>query len=231
VNIKSVIFDVDDTLFDRVQTQVIVLEIIAKRFPEIFGGFDMPRLMEAWLESDRIATMDFETNTPSNVLRDARSREFLRILGISQDYVTGISRLYYDEYPSIYAPVPGAIDLVQKLSRVFKTGIVSNSFVDVQHRKLDTLGIRSLFSCIVLSEEIGIRKPDPRIFHHAAALLQTPPSECLYVGDSYKNDIAGSRAAGMLSCWFKRGDSSQHGQAMAADFEIKALNEIGEILC
>jgi HAD superfamily hydrolase (TIGR01509 family) len=86
----------------------------------------------------------------------------------------------------------------------------------VQLRKLDTLGIRHVFSCIVLSEEFGIRKPDPRIFFHAAGLLGVSPSECLYIGDSYKNDITGSRAAGMLSCWFKRGHSSLPGQAMAA---------------
>lgn len=230
MNIKAVLFDVDDTLFDREIAQAIALEILVKRFPELLGAFDMPRLKEAWQESDRLATAEFETNTPSEMLRDARSKEFLKLLGLPQDYVNEITLTYYDTYPTIYVPIPGAVALVQKLRPTYKIGIISNSYVDVQHRKLDTLGIRNLFSCIVLSEDIGIRKPDPRIFHHAAGLLQLPPAECLYVGDSYRNDVAGSRSAGMPSCWFNRGNHTPPGLPAAPDFQIRTLDEIEKLL-
>jgi putative hydrolase of the HAD superfamily len=230
MKIKAILFDVDDTLFDREQAQKVALEMLVKRFPELLGGFDIPRLRDAWQESDRISTVEFETNAPSEIVRDARSREFVRLLGISQEYALPLSTAYYDEYPAIYAPMPGAPELVQKLSRIYKTGIISNSFVDVQHRKLDTLGIRHLFECIVLSEDIGIRKPDPRIFHHAARLLQVTPQACLYVGDSNKNDVAGSRSAGMQSCWFNPGQHMPPGLPAVPDFEVKTLAEIEEFL-
>jgi FMN phosphatase YigB (HAD superfamily) len=108
--------------------------------------------------------------------------------------------------------------------------VVSNSLPDVQYRKLETLGLRKYFSCIVLSEEIGIRKPDPRIFQHAAALLKIPPGECLHIGDSFNADVIGSKAAGMQACWFKRGKSSPPGQSIQADYEVENLAEIEDIL-
>jgi len=89
MKVKAVLFDVDDTLFDREKAQATVLYILVKRFPEILSRFTPQQLMEAWLASDRIATADFETNIPSEILRNSRSRVFVRLLGISQDYVFG----------------------------------------------------------------------------------------------------------------------------------------------
>ncbi len=228
--IKAVLFDVDETLFDRNLAQKAVLKLIVKQLPQIFNAFKPEHGLEAFLESDRVATEAFNAGAPSEGLRDVRSKLFLRLLAIQKDYATTITELYVRNYPAVKAPVDGAIPVVKKLSRKFSVGVVSNGFPDVQYRKLETMGLCDLFSCIVLSEEIGIRKPDPKIFHHATSLLHVQPSECLYVGDSYVNDIIGAKTAGMQVCWLNRELLKPQDEFVKADFIIIKLEELINIL-
>jgi putative hydrolase of the HAD superfamily len=229
-NIKAVLFDIDDTLFDRSKAQSIILDLIVKKFPQVFQSLEIDRILEAFIESDRVTVESFNAGAPSEGLRDVRSQHFLRLLGISEDYAAAITEMYVREYPSVIAPVDGAVPLVKESSRRFKVGVVSNGLPDVQYRKLDTLGLRDVFTCIVLSEEIGIRKPDPRIFHRAADLLQVQPSECLYVGDSYDSDIVGAKAAGMSTCWLSRNASYPENTIIHTDYVVSHLEELNRIL-
>jgi putative hydrolase of the HAD superfamily len=229
-NIKAVLFDIDDTLFDRNLAQSIVLELILKKLPHIFRSLKMERILEAFFESDRITTEAFYASAPSEGLRDARSRHFLRRLDISEDYADAITDIYINEYPAINAPVDGAVPLVIASSRRFRVGAVSNGLPDVQYRKLETIGLRDVFDCIVLSEEISIRKPDPEIFRKAADLLEVQPSACLYVGDSYDSDIVGAKAAGMSTCWFCRDASYPENAVVHTDFAVSSLEKLQWIL-
>lgn len=230
-NIKAVLFDVDGTLFDRSLAQRRVLEVIVQQFPHIFGAFEMERVAEAFAESDRITTADFEAGIPSDGLRQKRSRLFLQLLDLQEhDLADAITEIYVRDYPTVDASMAGAVPLVKELSRQFIVGVVSNGLPDVQYRKLEAMNLQQVLSCIVLSEEIGIRKPDPRIFHHAARLLQLQPSECLYVGDSYASDVVGAKTSGMLACWLKRGQSVIPDERAKADFVISSLEQLGEIL-
>jgi putative hydrolase of the HAD superfamily len=115
---------------------------------------------------------------------------------------------------------------VKKLSRKFKVGIVSNGLADVQYTKLETMGLRDLFSCVVLSEGFGIRKPDSKIFHHAVSLLYLQPAECLYVGDSYVNDVMGAKNAGLLVCWLNPGSLKPPDENIKPDFIVNKLEEL-----
>lgn len=228
--IQAVLFDVDDTLFDRNLAQQKAIELIIQRLPHIFNKYETGRIMKAFKESDLITVAEFQTGAPSDDLRDKRSRHFLRLLGINVNYATTITELYVKNYPLLYTPVDGAVALVNKLSRLFKVGIVSNGLPDVQYRKLETLKLRHVFSCIILSEEIGIRKPDPGIFHFATKKLHNKPAECLYVGDSYDNDIVGAKKAGMKACWFNHKKAAAKNESDKPDFEITKLGELLKIL-
>ena len=163
-NIKAVLFDVDDTLFDRKLAQKEVCKLIVEQLPRVFNTFNIERIQEAFLKSDQISTDIFNSGAPSEGLREKRNCLFLQLLGIKEDYAAEVTELYVRDSPLVNAAMDGAIPVVKKLSRKFKIGAVSNGLADVQYRKLETMGLRDLFSCIVLSEVIGIRKPDPIIF-------------------------------------------------------------------
>jgi putative hydrolase of the HAD superfamily len=227
--IKAILFDIDDTLYDRNKSQPLVLETITQSLPLVFGALDKERVLEAFLESDRTSTKDWEAGLHHNDIRDYRSKLFLKALNIPLEHAEAITEVYLQEYPFINAPVDGAAELVQKASSRFKTGVISNSMPDVQYQKIATLGFDAYFSCVVIATEIGIKKPDPRIFHHAAKKLKVLPSECLYIGDNYENDIAGAKGAGMATCWFHRNNTDIENSA-DADYIVESLEEAKRIL-
>jgi HAD superfamily hydrolase (TIGR01549 family) len=224
--VKAVLFDLDDTLYDRAGVQDKALEIIVKKLPVLFKGIEMERISAAFYESDMIVTVEFDAGAPLEGLRDRRSGLFLRALGLPEEYAVTITRIYMDEYPKLKSEVPGAVATVRSLVKSYKVGIVSNGFADVQHRKLETLELLSDIPSITLSDETGLRKPDPEIFIRGALQLEINPSECLYVGDSYVNDIIGAANAGMLTCWFNRENKTIENPVSQPDFIITELKEL-----
>ena len=227
--IKAVLFDIDDTLFDRNKSQPLVLERITKQFPHLFGSMDKEQILDAFLESDRISTAEWEAGRHVDDIRDYRSLLFLNALGIPTVYARQITEVYVKVYPFLNAPVDGAVELVQKASHRYKTGVISNSMPDVQYQKLETLGLRKFFTCVVLATEVGLKKPDPAIFIYAAKQLQLQPPDCLYLGDYYENDIAGAKGAGMATCWFRRNNIGIENIG-DADYIVESLEEAGRIL-
>ena len=229
-NIKAVLFDVDETLFDRMLAQKAVLELIMRQLPQVFRDFPLESVLAAFLKSDQIYTDLFNSGAASEGSRDKRSKLFLQLLGIDEKYTARITELYVRDYPTVQAHVDGAIPVVKELSHKFKLGVVSNGFTDVQYRKLENMGLRDLFSCVVLSEEFGIRKPDPRIFHHAALLLHMQAQECLYIGDSYANDVIGAKNAGMQACWLNRESATVPDEKIKPDYIIAKFEELPGLL-
>ena len=59
-----------------------------------------------------------------------------------------------------------------------------------------------MLDAVIVSERAGVSKPDPRIFAIALEELDVRPEEAVMVGDSWKADIAGARAAGLRPVWF-----------------------------
>jgi HAD superfamily hydrolase (TIGR01509 family) len=229
-NIKAILFDIDDTLFDRNLAQIKVLQIIVDSLPEVFSALDIKRVTEAFLESDRLTLAEYNSGMPSEGLRDRRNRLFLRILGLPEHLVAKISEIYVRELPVCNTPVSGAVQLIRELSRKYQVGAVSDGLPDVQYRKLETLGLKNMLPCVVLSEEISLRKPNPGIFLRAALLLGRQPDECLFIGDSYTSDIVGAKNAGMQACWFNRTKSQIQNGGIKPDFVVGDLSEIPKLL-
>ena len=224
--IKSIFFDVDDTLFDRREAQNEILRLIACEFSQLFSGIEEKRIIDAFLESDRITMQEYVIGEPPSKLRTRRSQVFLGLLGLSNQFSDEITAMYVNQYPTVYAPVAGAKKVVEYLASRFQLGVISNGLPDVQYKKLETLGIRHLFHCIVLSEELGVEKPNPGIFLHAISLVGATPEVSLYIGDSYQADVVGAKKAGMKACWLNRSGEGSGQMELKADYEIQRLDEI-----
>lgn len=223
---EAVIFDVDDTLFDRRRAQEVILQIIVQELPAVFNGLGFGEIHHAFAESDRIACEEYDAGILRERFRDRRSKLFLQILGLDQSPANTISDLYVTRYPAVNAPVPGALSTVKSLAHVFRLGVVSNGFPDVQYRKLEALQLRQCFACIVLSEEVGIHKPDPAIFQLAASMVNVRPEACLYVGDLFDVDVVGAKEAGMQACWFNPHSLARPAGDTAPDMEICQLSAL-----
>jgi putative hydrolase of the HAD superfamily len=226
-HIDAILFDVDETLFDRRRAQQIVLTRMRQRLPDLLGHASADKIAEAWAASDRATEDHVFSDGDIRGARDTRSKIFLQELGQTpqEETTAQVTDAYLELYAVVDAPIDGAHRAVEACMQAFRIGVVSNAYPDVQYRKLETLGLRQAFACVVLSEEFGKRKPDPAIFIEGCRLLQVEPSRCLYVGDSYANDVVGAAAAGLPCCWLNAHGTTPQGTATPT-LEVKHLDEL-----
>jgi HAD hydrolase, family IA, variant 1 len=102
--------------------------------------------------------------------------------------------------------LPGALPLIDSLKQMgLPVGILSNGFTEVQEHKLQVTGLDKMIDIMVLSDEIGINKPNVRLFEHAMKRAgQTRPSAQLMIGDNATTDIAGAISAGWNAILYDR---------------------------
>jgi putative hydrolase of the HAD superfamily len=110
---------------------------------------------------------------------------------------------------------PGAVDAVKELQRRgYRLGVVSNADGRVR-ALLETAGFSPFLEVVIDSSEIGLEKPDPRIFFAASDRLGLAPEACAYVGDIYPVDVIGARAAGMRAILIGDGAAEQDVERIA----------------
>ena len=125
-----------------------------------------------------------------------------------------------------FSLLPGAEDIVRYLAEKYPLTIVTNGFVEVQYEKFDKSGLKDYFSHIVLSEEVGCQKPNPRIFEEALRLNGLSADEVVMVGDSWYSDIQGAINAGIDQIWV----TDKLSDDCAPTYVVKSLDEIKSIL-
>jgi putative hydrolase of the HAD superfamily len=116
--------------------------------------------------------------------------------------------------------------VLQRLSARYRLGIVSNFYGNLDGI-LRAEGLRGYFKVVADSGVLGISKPDPAIFLHAAQALDCRPDECVMVGDSVPRDIAGAAAAGMKKVLVSsKGETPAAGQ----DWNVRSVAELEAVL-
>jgi putative hydrolase of the HAD superfamily len=91
----------------------------------------------------------------------------------------------------------GVRDSLVRLGREYRLGLITNGTGATQRAKLSSLAVEGLFDPIIISGEVGFRKPDARIFELGMASWGLPREAVLFVGDDPVSDIQGAREAGM----------------------------------
>lgn len=106
--------------------------------------------------------------------------------------------IYLDHLARQKCMIDGAMELVRHLrAHAYNIGILSNGFSDVQHRKIHTVGLDTMIDLTVLSDDIGVNKPDPRLYRHAMERTGlTDPARHLMIGDNPATDIDGALHSG-----------------------------------
>jgi len=94
------------------------------------------------------------------------------------------------------------INTVLKLKEHVKTAIISNGSVESQRGKIKHTKLDELFEVIIISDEVGVGKPDPKIFELALNKLDVPPENALFMGDRLDKDILGCQNAGIRGIWY-----------------------------
>jgi 2-haloacid dehalogenase len=200
---KSIFFDADDTLFDYPRAERAALLACLNEFqirsaPEIFLNAYRRHNHDMWQAFER-------GETDQATLRVERFRRLAAELNITDLPLDRVSSFYLEALSGQPQLLPGALDLVRELAKRFPLALITNGIASVQNKRFASSPITSYFQSIVISEEVGIAKPDPRIFTPALQKIGVEAADVLYVGDSVSSDMAAARNAGMDFCWLNPG--------------------------
>ena len=121
-------------------------------------------------------------------------------------------------------------EVLAKLSRTFAIGVVSNFYGNLD-RILSEAGFDGIVSAIADSGQLGIYKPDPRIYEAARARLSAEAATTMMVGDSLDKDCAPAKALGMGTVWLRHREATEPPDSALADFTISDLAELQDLIC
>lgn len=131
----------------------------------------------------------------------------------------------------ICTPLPGALSLLKSLKGKAKLGIITNGFTALQEIRLERTGLRDYFDLLVISEQIGVAKPHPKIFDYALEQAGNPArSRVLMVGDTAESDILGGMNAGLSTCWLNAHQRTLPDGVMPT-WTVTSLGELEQLLC
>jgi len=196
-----VLFDIDDTLLDEASAKRVAAAALHSHV-RVHSHVD--EFVRLWTDvSERHYARYLRGEVDFQGQRRARVHEAVDRT-LSDADADDLFASYLRSYEDAWAPFSDVTDCLQALSGRHRLGVVSNGDAVQQRLKLEKLGIAHYFECTVVSDDIGCRKPAPRIFLEPCSRLRTSPEQALYVGDRYEIDVLGARAAGLTGVWLDR---------------------------
>lgn len=232
--VRWVWFDLDDTLYDFVASSFIALRAVYDKhgFARYFGS------VERWIETYHRHNAELwrKYNAAEITQQKLRFDRFYLPLAEAGMDETENKQLnatldieYLDLLGSTGLLVDGAREaLVHLRSRGYNIGVLSNGFRGVQHEKLRSSGIEGLVDVVVLSDDIGVNKPDIRIYNHALHRSGATAAASVMIGDNPDTDIAGAVMAGWHAMLYA--PHSAESKTVAAGMEIPVITHLGQLL-
>lgn len=227
---KHIFFDLDRTLWDFDAAAEVAFERIYEKyelkklgipnahdFHEVYHPLN-EHLWELY-RADKITKDDLNRSRFLKPLEHYGIHDIELADHLSTDYV------YYS--PRIVRLVPHTMELLDYLKPKYHLHLITNGFQEVQHTKLSGSGLEPYFETLTVSEEVGVKKPNPEIFLFALKKAGATAQESLMIGDEMAVDIDGARAAGIDQIFFNPSGTDTLGERT---FEVRTLLEIREIL-
>jgi putative hydrolase of the HAD superfamily len=158
------------------------------------------------------------------------------LAAVPENTIQAAVRAMYATSQAHWEAEQDAIPMLEALrQRGYRLGLVSNAADDQDVQTLvDKAGIRPYFQVILTSAAQGIRKPNPRLFHHALQSLgEIMPEKAAMVGDTLSADILGAQNAGLYAIWIRRradkAANRAHADTIHPDRTVDTLSELVEI--
>lgn len=230
MNYKNLFFDLDDTIWAFSQNS-------REAFTEIYRDYAFDRYFHSF---EHYYSLYQQRNVPlwtdyangeitKKELNRLRFLHPLQAVGVNDEE---LARRYSEDLlsriPLRSALMPHARKVLEYLSPKYRLFILSNGFREQQARKLESADIGHFFRKIILSEDIGVMKPWPEIYHFALSATQSELKESLMIGDSWENDIEGAKNAGMHQVFYNV--TGKDNLPFRPTFHIRSLCELEDLL-
>jgi putative hydrolase of the HAD superfamily len=216
VTVAAVLFDLDRTLVDRDGAVLAYARWLWQN-----AGNPANAAGHAFVS--RFVELDARGCTDKHVYFRQLKSEF-RLTGDLQQMLDRFEAIF----PSTVRPFEEAGPLLRLLKTAgVRCGVVTNGHSKGQRQKLERSGFLPFLDTIAISEELGIAKPDSKIFRHALANLDCQANAALFLGDSEEADIRGARNVGMRAVLRRHSGESFPS---TAEFEVESLAAVWTIV-
>ena len=217
-----VLFDADETLFR--------FDILAG-MTRMFKAYDIQFTKDDYVhyqKTNKQLWVDYQNGTISaDYLQVTRFNEWSEKLNVP---AKELNDAFLDSMAQICEPLPGAVELLNKLKPHAKLGIITNGFARLQTVRLEHTGLKNMFEWLVISELVGIAKPNKAIFEHTFELMGNPDkSQILMVGDTASSDVLGGNNVGIDTCWLQH-PGEQVPEGITPTYTITTLDQLQSIL-
>lgn len=204
-----VFFDLDDTLWDFSSNSLKALAVIYTDTPQLRPFYaDFKSFADAYHAiNDKLWNLYHHGLISTDYLKTERFEAVTRVIPGIRD-AHKLARTMNDAYLATLSDYPdvvdGALDLLKEVAPHCLIGILSNGFRNTQYRKLAASGLDRYVQRMVISDEIGIQKPDKRLFDYALQATGADRRSLVWIGDNPDADIKGGIEAGWNTIYFNR---------------------------
>lgn len=226
---KHVFFDFDNTLWDFTQNSKESLH-------QIYTKYNLERFFKDfetfYNEYEKTNQELWEEYRQGNISRETLSiRRFYfisELLDIQKYTPEALNREYLALTTQKTKVIDYAHEILQYLKNKYSVHIITDGFFEVQIIKLQTAKINPLIDKVITAEEIGVLKPNKKLFDYALEKTGASKEESIMIGDDYDNDIIGAMNAGIDQIFFNT--KGIKNLPKKPTFEISKLEEIKNIL-
>lgn len=227
---STIFFDLDDTLWDTAANSRESLEEVFHlfSFDQHYPSFDdfyaiyLPHNLSLWdlYEQHQI--------TKQELMEDRFYSPFRHIPTVTKEQGKEMNQEFMKRTASKSRTINGAKEILEVLKPYYKICVLSNGFEEVQDKKIKSADLDQYFDEVILSDHIGINKPDARLFQYALDKMKTNTEESIMVGDNWYSDIIGAKNSNIDQIWYN--PEKKQAKDFIPTYTIKQLSEIKKIL-
>ncbi|MHA1269682.1 MAG: TIGR02253 family HAD-type hydrolase [Candidatus Helarchaeota archaeon] len=246
--ISGLIFDLDDTLFNSTKLAEKARKAAIKAILDL--GFNLEITEEECYEILLEIINEFGSNYQYHF-----DQLIKRIGGISKLYSSGIGEYmairgmipppkmfvqaavnaYHDIKFTYIKPFDDVIPFFKEIKKKYKSikiAVLTDGLPDKQYEKILRLKIHPYLNDIIISDEVGVRKPNPEIYKLALGRLNIKANETIYIGDHYETDILPAKKIGIHTVFIHRKSKYDRelNEIIMPDFEINNIYELFPII-
>jgi putative hydrolase of the HAD superfamily len=228
--IRAVVFDCYSTLID-IKTNEQKNEIFhyLSLYLQYYGAkVDAAKLKSA-LDLERDRFMQSKAEQYPEIDLEVAFNNILREEGLGNPFLAeSCCKLFRVLSRERFQLFPDSLPVLEEMKKSrYPIAVVSDAQKVFWLNEGEILGIRQFFKFVLLSTHFGFRKPDPRLFRIACAMLNTPPEEAVYIGNDLETDVKGAKQIGMQAILLDR-KTEQRNPKPRPDFYAKNLWEAWE---
>jgi putative hydrolase of the HAD superfamily len=229
-NYRHIFFDLDHTIWDfDKNAEETLQELFMIHELDSLGLSSADAFIETYTRNNHRLWAEYHVGKiTKDELREARFKHTFIELGVDHDLIpVGFEDEYVRLCPTKTNLFPDAHETLQYLSEKYPLCLISNGFQESTELKIDKTDLAKYFQHIVISEVIGVNKPDKAIFQHALDMMGAEKETSLMIGDSIEADVRGALNFGMDAIYF-----NPHGAEKPADVpaQITHLKELTLLL-